>query len=666
MKIMFFKPTGLVILLASLAFPFMVPETRASNGPPGGIISTLVVDPNDPNTLYAGPAFAGVFKTADGGNTWVHSDNGFPLSSPVTSFAIDPGNSSVLYATGFDGLFKSLDGGASWQPSGRGLPDDVVWSVVIDRQNPMVLYAGTFDFDLAFPPGGVFKSINAGDSWVRVSTGLPRIAARHLALDPNNSDIVYASMADFDGHSAIFKSINGGTSWNRMSTGIPADSQIASLLVDPFDSSTVYAGFLNLGVFKTIDGGASWQPSSTGLPVNASVEVLASDPSNSNTVYAGADFNGLWMSRDRGNNWATMGGPELAYLYMGALAFPIQMPGTIYTGTGAGVFRSDSGGESWHAVNTGIVASDVRALVADPTAPGTVYAGCSGCGMFKSLDNGQSWNEINTGLTSRGILFGLAMDRANTIYAGSTTPTNGVYATIDGGQTWESRSVGLPSDQGVHTIALDPNNRSTLYSGMFLGGVWKSTDSGASWKKASVGLPADTGAQSLAIDSTNSNVLYAGLGGPFAGGPGGLFKSTNAGATWQQSSNGIPTPLGGVFAILIHPADVNVLFAAVAGRGVFKSTDGGATWIARNTGLTSLSVRALTFDPQAPDTLYLGTTGGLFKSTNGGDSWARLTVGLTTSVIERVLVDPFSFGTVYAGTAGGGVFVSHDGGQTWN
>jgi photosystem II stability/assembly factor-like uncharacterized protein len=126
-------------------------------------------------------------------------------------------------------------------------------------------------------------------------------------------------------------------------------------------------------------------------------------------------------------------------------------------------------------------------------------------------------------------------------------------------------------------------------------------------------------------------------------------------------------PEGGwIYALAVDPTTPTTLYAGTYGGGVFKSTDGGATWSAVNTGLTNKSVWALAIDPTAPNTLYAGTYGGVFKSTNGGASWSAVNSGLTNTAVFALAIDPTDSNTLYAGTYGGGVFKSINGGTTWS
>ena len=171
----------------------------------------------------------------------------------------------------------------------------------------------------------------------------------------------------------------------------------------------------------------------------------------------------------------------------------------------------------------------------------------------------------------------------------------------------------MGSHLDVRSLVIDPANPSTLYlTGVTGLSTFKTIDGGANWtplNTAAAGLLA--GGFALAIDPAQPSTIYA--GGPFSS----VVKSTDGGASWFFSSNGLTDFFVNVLAI--DPSNTTTLYAGTTGVGVFRSTDGGANWAPRNSG--HQSVFALAIDPRDTATLYAGTPGGVFKSTNGGGSW---------------------------------------------
>ena len=236
--------------------------------------------------------------------------------------------------------------------------------------------------------------------------------------------------------------------------------------------------------------------------------------------------------------------------------------------------------------------------------------------------------------------------------------------------TWQA--IG-PFGGNFKAIAIDPSNSQTVYAGTDGdGGVFKSTNGGASWTAANSGMT-DTYVYSLAIDPTNSQTIYVGT-------LGGVFKSTNSGTSWKATSNQDSdgySMLNGVNSITIDPHDSQTVFVGGGSSGVWKSTNGGASWIRKNNGIAPLpqyvnisNIYALVIDPTNSQTIYCGADTGLYKSTNGGDSWTPINNGIPNapSHFRTILViDTTNNQTLYATSRSSfdGIFKSTNGGTTW-
>jgi len=173
-------------------------DVWVGNGPDGGVIRALVLDPTDPDVVYAGTASGGVFKSTDAGATWGAHRTGLTNRS-ITALAVDPTTPSTVYAgTDGGGVFKSTDAGSTWSAANTGLRVSFVTALVHDPVTAGTVYAGT--------QVGLFKSTDGGGRWR--ATALDTWA-RALAIDPASPSTVYAGM---DG-GGVFKSTDGGRSY---------------------------------------------------------------------------------------------------------------------------------------------------------------------------------------------------------------------------------------------------------------------------------------------------------------------------------------------------------------------------------------------------------------------------------------------------------------------
>jgi len=415
---------------------------------PGLWVSTLVMDPGNPGTLYAainGPSETGgspteLYKSTDGGATWIAAGVGLTSYYGAVSVAIDSQNPSVLYAGTTSGMFKSTDGAASWSPSNSGLSATFVSALAVDPQNRGTLFAAT---QTGGHPGGPFKSADAGTSWA--DTGLP-YGVDALAVAPQTPALVYAATS-----AGVFRSTNGGASW--VSTG-SFRGAFSRLIVDPQNPATLYAA-TNIGVYKSTDAAANWSAVNSGLPSTPEINTLALDPQNSDALYATTYESWpiaggqIFRTTDEGRSWSMMNTAWDAALFDVALvSIDPQNAGTLYvavslfdcswdvcpsdywervkTEPGPGIFKSADGGQSWVKVGwpSGLVTFD-------PKNPNTLYAAVD-TNVFKSSDGGASWNVVGSGLTASVSAVVVDAQDSNTVYA--ATQGGGVFAITIGAQ----------------------------------------------------------------------------------------------------------------------------------------------------------------------------------------------------------------------------------------
>jgi len=606
--------------------------TWTSNGPEGGLVYALAIDPVTPSTIYAGGR-GGVYKSTNGGASWSQMSSGL-TSTDIMALAIDPVTPSTIYAGGRGGVYKSTNGGANWSQ----MTSTHVYALAIDPVTPSTVYAGNSNV-------GVYKSTDGGTSWSQMSSGLTDTDIRALAIDPVTPSTIYAGTLN----GGVFKSTNGGASWSAimpagtctLNSGL-INPHVNALAIDPVTPSTIYAGSSG-GVYKSTNGGASWSQMSSGL-TGTNIMALAIDPVTPSTIYAGytgyssytgrtSGRGGVCKSTNGGASWFQMNSGLTTY-WVHALAIDPVTPSTIYAGSSGGVYKSTNGGASWSQMSSGLTTYWVHALAIDPVTPSTIYAGSSGGGVFKSTNGGASWFQMNSGLTGTYV-YDLAIDPVtpSTIYA--AMGNSGVYKSMDGGASWSrmnSLETGFLST-AVYALAIHPGG------GVIIGPRW-----------SSVGNIVWNSVHALAIDPVTPSTIYAGNGG--------IHKSTDGGSNWFRRSYGLASI--DVRALAIDPVTPSTVYAGTY-DGVFKSTNGGASWSPMNSGL-STSVRALAIDPVTPNTIYAGTGGGVFKSTNGGASWSPMNSGLTDTHIYALAIDPSTPSTIYAGTYGGGVFVYREAG----
>jgi len=599
----------------------------ATNGPYGGEVRAIAIDPQTPTTLYAGAVSGGIFKSTDGAASWRKLDLNLPASAyaiQINTIAVDPVNPSNIYAGLYwYGIVKSTDGGESWSQINTGLGEMNVRSIAVDPSHPETLYAATHD-------GGMFKSINGGGNWSEINTGLPPLGVGCIAINPGFPNILYIGIWG-DG---VYKSADGGDTWAAVSIGM-TDLDVISIVIDPGTPTTLYTGTANGGVFKSVNEGDNW-----ALVKSGHVRTLAMDLTAPSALFAVIDLetigSEIFKSVDGGKTWNRI----FNYRAMiNAIALDPVSPAIIYAGTGlimgGGIYKSTDHGATWNHASTGLMGAWVQTLAVDPETS-ALYAGASS-GAFKSLDMGETWQGMPVG--QRGsFVWTIAVDPSDStaLYAAAA---DGVYKSTDGGDSWTEANTGL-SEPWVNSLVIAPTIPTTLYAA-FNDGIYKSIDGAAHWILSNTGLPTGQSAV-LAIDPFTTSTLYAGTWNQ------GVYKTTDGGENWSQVNNGLTDTY--VSCLAVDPATPSTLYAAT-GSGVFKSTDGGTAWSPMNEGLTDLLVNVITIDPSSPTTLYAGTyMKGVFKSTNGGATWRLLPAGIGNYFnINAIVVDLNNPAAIFVG-----------------
>lgn len=657
---------------------YKAPLWVSLGGPPGGLGYDIRMRPDNPDEMYVTDAFAGIFKSVDGGQTWFATNGnllfGADQVSPIFCATIDPHDYDVVWiGTQITGhLYRSEDAGQSWEVRDNGITHDgrSLRGITIDPNNADIVFVGleveAGQWQREHPEatadmagGEVYKSTNSGLTWTRIWQG-PNVA-RYVWIDPRNSNRVYVSTGIFD--------------------RIPANSNHAAN--DPG----------GVGILRSDDGGQTWMvldeknglggriiPSLFMHPTNPDMLIAA--------VYGSNIKNGVFVTRDGGDSWEQ----SLDYpTGMHNVEIATSNPDIWYAATEGPVFRSDDAGKNWQ--NYRLATQDRDAgmpidLQVDPRDPYRVFVNNYGGSNFVSTDGGVTWVDASKGYTGAWVtLFMLPNDK---LVAGAQT---GMFNGNDGGLTWVGLNI---VEDGA--VATDPLSHVLLPYG---DSVLHSTDGGASWSKVKfIDLYAEQQAGRIRVDLLASRLAVApsdrqtvylsfldavcGSGIKYCFDPmPGFFRSHDGGYTWEEVTGG-PFKDAETFRIAVHPQDSQKLFAATS-RGLYMSSDGGDAWqhvSALNEEAAQVEVwdpsselsqsnaviiTEVVFDPFNANTLYAAALQkGVFRSDDGGATWQTVSYGMDPNEpVLAIIADANRPGLLYASSLWSGVFVSVDGAQTW-
>jgi len=590
---------------------------RAANGLPRESIIRLAIAPWE--KTYAITASGALYASSDDGRNWFSTSTG--VSHPAVALATDPVRAWVLYlATSGGGVYKSESSGLQWTPRNQGLGSSFVFSVAVDPSNPARLFAGT--------DHGLYRSTDEADHWTAAGAGLPAGAVTQIAIDPSNGQHLWASIE----RAGIFRSQDGGATWTS-ANGSPANglptAGVVPVVLERDTSATLFAGTPVNGIYRSDDGGTSWRRSSTGLTLF--VRGLVIVPTEQ-TIYAGSLGAGVFKSNDGAATWSSAG---LSDRNIFKLALERHGAGAIYAATSQGVSRSLPEGGDW--VNLGQKAAFVYAMTVDPRNRLRVFIGSTAGKVYRSNDAAETWANVSTGLPP-GTVLALAIDgTSGTLFA--SVEGHGVYLSTNDGERWSALPAGAFGTETVAALAVDQTG--SVYAATLGAGVFAFRN--GAWQLANSGL---TSRHIAHIAVANDGVLYASTLDA------GLFRSTDAGASWQWASNGLTTSR--VSSVTPSPVDAAVLYAATP-DGVFRSATRGTTWIAVHAGLQRIAVQHIAVDRFNPRILYAATNGrGVYRSWNEGATWDAFSTGLLNRDV-RAVAQGFTAGTIYAATLGGGV-----------
>jgi len=714
--------TGLCLIAAQTPRPQTTPPTRATAARPapaammasvdpaffkgmkyrlvgpsrGGRVTTVTGVPSQPRTFYMGVASGGVFRTTDGGGSWLPiTDGKVPLGS-TGSIAVADSDPKIIYlGTGSDGVrsnvstgrgvYKTTDGGDTWQFIGL-YEAGQIGAVRIHPTNPDVVWVSAMgDAFKANPQRGVFKTSDGGKTWRKVLYISDTVGAMDVELQPGNPNVVYAWMSHLERKpwtiisggkdGGFYKSTDGGEHFTKITTGLPGDLiGKANLAVTAAKPDRVYAlveAKPGGGLYRSDDAGQTWMAMNPQPPAAAAGMIqrpfyyttLGADPTNADTVYAGAES--FYKSTDGGRTFASMRTPhgDNHDIWISP-----KDGNTMIQSNDGGANVSFDGGRTWSSQmnqptseiygvwfddqfpyklygaqqdsNTVIISSaaepfntadwrngpgcETGPIMPHPKNPDIVYGSCKGQYGVMDLKTGQ---EKNYWIGGQSLYGNPAKDltyRFQRVSPMATSPhdpdvlyygSQYLHRTRDKGVTWEKISPDLTAHpdccQGVsgepitrdvtgeefystlYAITESPHERGVIWTGSNDGPFFLTRDNGKTWKNVT---PKDLepGGRVQYIDASPHRpgsayyAVYRYLLGDYAP---YIYRTDDYGATWKRltdGKNGIPadTPTR---VVREDPDREGLLFAGTE-FGMYVSFDNGGHWQPFNLNLPQVPI----------------------------------------------------------------------------
>ena len=554
-----------------------------------------------------------------------------PDAGMITELAIDPRGTTdqVIYQSNNDGgIWKTTDGGATWTPMTDFMPSNSMGAVTLDAGNPSIVYAGTGNLgnNGYFNPIGVYRSVDAGQTWTNVAKAVFGSRGINRMTSPAANVLLVAT------NNGLFKSIDGGTSFGTapsFTNGSPVlGGNISDLHLDTTAANTVFASVNGSGIFQSTDGGSTWGANlftaTNGAPT-ANLNFISFSQStspNNQTIYAsvgggtpcpatgpkpnGCGYNNLYVSTDGGANWTAQGtGAGSAFVaatacqcgYDQTIGVDPADANKLYIGFQRLFYSSNGGAGPFNAVSDNKIHWDEHAIVFSPAThpslgPETrVWVGNDG-GVARSDDAGSTWANLNE-TVSTNLFRGLDIGRgsaANNVYAYTGTQDTGTigHRPGDAGRDWH---LGIDGDGNLVAVDwCDPQH----VVGTDNGGYSQTSNGGNTWGGGG-GFPAGTSLGNPAFDprcadrTPGNRIVYFGgttnLGdGPPATIQVNLFRSSDNGGSYSVMKQFASSNAGvaGITAIATSPLDSNVVWVGFSDGTIQRTADAlqgsSATW----------------------------------------------------------------------------------------
>lgn len=632
-------------------------------------IGCITIDQKHPDTVWVGTGEVwtrnsvsvgdGIYRSIDGGEKW--RNMGLKDTERIARIIIDPDDPNTLYVAALGhlwngnedrGVYKTTDGGKNWEKilyvdENTGCAD-----LTMDPENPDVLFAAMWDFrrkPYFFISGGqgsgLYKSTDAGKTWIKIEKPFPkgtigRIAVAFSPVDPN---IVWAVVESEK--TGLFKSYDKGNSWELLTQSPQISARpfyFALLVPDPVDTNRLYKPGFTLRVSD--DGGETFSvPFVGGGRIHSDLHALWINPADNKFMYCGTD-GGLYISHDRGNTWKFCRNLPISTFYH--VAVDDRKPYWVYgglqdNGSWMAPSKDHSGihNSNWNYIGYGDGFNAFR----DNSDPNILYFQSQGGNIQKRFEDTWETKDIKPYADEdvEELRFNwdtplVQSENCNTLYVGAQY----LYKSNDAGDSWTRISPDLTT-----------NNPEKLQQEE-TGGL--TIDNSTAENHCTI--------FTISESSLDENVIWVGTD------DGNLQVTKDGGKNWENVAVNIPDLPHATWCSSIETGKFNKGVAYVTFDGhkqgdknpyIFATNDYGKSWKNLVTKDIPIYCHVIREDTQNPELLFLGTEYGLFVSIDKGDSWVPFTGNVPKVSIRDMVIQERESDLILA-THGRGIIIIDD------
>lgn len=569
----------------------------------------------------------------------------------TTAIAFHPTNAAVFYVGApIGGIWKTSDGGKTYEPKGDALPHVGVGSIAINYNNPDEIYisiadnSGWWNYSL-----GIYKSTDAGETWQ--VTGLEfnfsdGVAIYTMAMSPENPNTILVATSD-----GLYRTVNAGRNWMKV-----RDNSWNDVKYRPNDESIIYAAkysyWSKSQVYRSKDSGVTWSKLTDYSETKTKFR-LAVSPANPDMLVAmSTEDKAIYISKDQGTTFKKKAdAEETRFIYISPFNEDIIYHGYV------SVYQSKNGGSSSDKITMWYGGTELPEIHADQhfinynPLNGYLYF-CNDGGIYRYNETNNTWKELSNGLVITQYYKIAVAQTDPVLLIGGTQDNGGRKRNNDG--SWTSINGGDAME-----VAIDPNDEDIFYTTYTNGEIYKTTNGWQTNTKISENIPGEPEGKWVTpyvLDPSNPSTIVAGYHE--------VFRSTNRGVSWTQlSTNLTGSEDNDLECIAVAPSDPNTIFACIDNT-IYKTSNLGKDWRKINNWVNDQAITSIAIHPKNPDTLWVSFGGykndKVYQSNNGGIVWSKLSMNLPEVPVNILICDSTQTNkALYAGTDMG-VFFKND------